>query len=405
MATKNIVPRATNEGNIGRADKKWIGGYFNNLIDLGKINFTDPTTLTIASGVVTITQSYNYIDTESSTASDDLNTISGGATGDSLYICALNTARTIVLKHGTGNILTSDGLDISLDSTEKIVQLIYNGANWIVAGSAAGGAPGSSGYSGYSGLGLSGYSGYSGISGYSGYSGQSGYSGYSGSGVSGYSGYSGSGVSGYSGYSGISGYSGYSGISGYSGYSGISGYSGYSGISGYSGYSGLSGYSGYSGSGVSGYSGYSGYSGVGDTIVVKSGDTSRLNNGLIDATGLSFSASANTSYIIDCYIRYETTSVNSGIRLSASFSGASPTEIAGQWFVNAVNGTPDGGAFNANDVTVAASASPFLTGNIANLWCLLMVGANAGTFIIRFACENNETITIKSGSVLKYRSV
>ena len=194
MATKNIVPRATNEGNIGRADKKWIGGYFNNLIDLGKINFTDPTTLTIASGVVTITQSYNYIDTESSAASDDLNTISGGVTGDSLYICALNTARTVVLKHGTGNILTSDGLDISLDNTEKIVQLIFNGANWIVAGSAAGGAPGSSGYSGYSGLGLSGYSGYSGTNGSAGIPGSpgsSGYSGYSGAGTSGYSGYSG----------------------------------------------------------------------------------------------------------------------------------------------------------------------------------------------------------------------
>lgn len=188
MATKNIVPRANGEGNIGRSGKKWIGGYFNNLVDLGKINFTDPVILTIASGIVTITQSYNYIDTESSSASDDLDTISGGVTGDSIYICAANTSRTVILKHGVGNILTSDGLDINIDNTEKIIQLIFNGSNWIVAGSASGGAVGASGYSGYSGLGLSGYSGAVGSSGSPG---TSGYSGYSGAGTSGYSGFSG----------------------------------------------------------------------------------------------------------------------------------------------------------------------------------------------------------------------
>ena len=113
------------------------------LSDLGTLNFDDATTLTIASGVITITQSYHSIDTEGAAASDDLDTINGGTAGDLLYLKAADGTHTVVLKHGTGNIVTPDGNDYSLDDANKAVALLCDSAGtWHLVGS-AGGGPGS----------------------------------------------------------------------------------------------------------------------------------------------------------------------------------------------------------------------------------------------------------------------
>jgi hypothetical protein len=97
-----------------------------------KINIVSGGELTIASGVITVTGSYHSIDTESDAASDDLDTISGGSDGDVLFAVAANDARTVVLKHGTGNIVTHNGSDYSLDTINKLALLFYTGANWLL---------------------------------------------------------------------------------------------------------------------------------------------------------------------------------------------------------------------------------------------------------------------------------
>lgn len=84
--------------------------------------------LTISGGVVTKTQSYHTIDTESDGASDDLDTINGGSEGDIIIVRAEHADRTIVLKDGTGN-LDLDA-DITLDDTNEFAILIYDGSNW-----------------------------------------------------------------------------------------------------------------------------------------------------------------------------------------------------------------------------------------------------------------------------------
>lgn len=91
-----------------------------------------PGDIVIASAAITIIESYNSVDTEGAAASDDLETISGGTAGDIIFIKAANTARTVVLKHGTGNIYANSGSDLSLDSIEKMALLIFNGTNWIL---------------------------------------------------------------------------------------------------------------------------------------------------------------------------------------------------------------------------------------------------------------------------------
>ena len=119
-----------------------IGGF--RISNLKSLNFKDATTLTISSGAITVSQSYHYVDTEGGASTDDLDTINGGMAGDILYLRSADSARTVVIKHGTGNIVTPDGSDYSLDSTDKVVALLCDGTNWhlILAGGGAAANPG-----------------------------------------------------------------------------------------------------------------------------------------------------------------------------------------------------------------------------------------------------------------------
>ncbi len=97
--------------------------------------------LTIASGVITVTKTYHTVDTESDGASDDLDTISGGTTGQILYIQANNSGRTVVVKDsqaGAANLALSG--DCTLDNDDDSLMLMYNGANWVEVACSANGA-------------------------------------------------------------------------------------------------------------------------------------------------------------------------------------------------------------------------------------------------------------------------
>jgi hypothetical protein len=101
---------------------------------------TPGTELTIASGAVTATRGYHNIDTEADAASDDLDTIAGGADGARLVLRANNAGRTVVVKDGTGNIQCAG--DMSLDNTQDTIELIYDGTltAWLEVGRSDNGA-------------------------------------------------------------------------------------------------------------------------------------------------------------------------------------------------------------------------------------------------------------------------
>jgi hypothetical protein len=93
------------------------------------LRLVDQSSVTIASGAVTVTGANAVIDTEGSASTDDLVTINGGSSGDILICTANNGARTVVLKDGSGN-LRLEG-DFSLDSeNDKIVLIKNSGGNW-----------------------------------------------------------------------------------------------------------------------------------------------------------------------------------------------------------------------------------------------------------------------------------
>lgn len=105
----------------------------------GDVRTPDDGELTISGGSITVTGAKHSVDTESDAASDDLDTINGGASGQILFLTANNTARTVVIKHNVGNIVTPSGLDIALDDTNISVLLQYDNASsqWKVIGAPA----------------------------------------------------------------------------------------------------------------------------------------------------------------------------------------------------------------------------------------------------------------------------
>ena len=107
----------------------------NNIINVnnieldGSLNLTDSTELTISAGEITKTKSYHEIDTESDAATDDLDTINGGSEGDVLVLRSTNSARTVVIMDGTGNLETNG--DFSLANVNDTITLIFDGTNWL----------------------------------------------------------------------------------------------------------------------------------------------------------------------------------------------------------------------------------------------------------------------------------
>jgi len=91
--------------------------------------------LTISSGTVTATGSCHSIDTEGDDSTDDLTNILQTNTPDGrfLFIHPQDSSRTVVVKNaagGTGQILTADGADVTLDNTNMWMVLKRTSTNW-----------------------------------------------------------------------------------------------------------------------------------------------------------------------------------------------------------------------------------------------------------------------------------
>lgn len=85
------------------------------------------TDLTIASGVITVTGSYHRVDTQSAASTDDLDTISGAATGQIVILHSVATARTVVVKHGTGNLYLDGSINFSLNNSRDCIVFLCTG--------------------------------------------------------------------------------------------------------------------------------------------------------------------------------------------------------------------------------------------------------------------------------------
>lgn len=117
-----------------------------NSLNIHALALKDATTLTIASGVITVTQEYHVIAAETGT-SDTVDTINRGFTnlavkGNTyrpLLLVYADAGDTIILSHGTGNLTLPDDTDITI--TDTIGQwLLWRGSAYYAIGAASGGA-------------------------------------------------------------------------------------------------------------------------------------------------------------------------------------------------------------------------------------------------------------------------
>lgn len=112
----------------------------------GNIAFAAQTALTISSGAVTIARNYHTIDTEGSAPSDNLDTMNGYSAGFLVFLRAASSARSVIIQHNVGNILTVTGDNITLDDEYNMVVGIYdpNLSKWILGTLGSNFAPSSS---------------------------------------------------------------------------------------------------------------------------------------------------------------------------------------------------------------------------------------------------------------------
>lgn len=93
------------------------------------VTLADGADLTIAGGVITATNSSHRVDTEALAATDDLDTINGFTNGKILVLRSVDSARTVVVKNGTGNLII--GSDFPLNNVSDRIELIGTSAGWV----------------------------------------------------------------------------------------------------------------------------------------------------------------------------------------------------------------------------------------------------------------------------------
>lgn len=118
---------------IDSADGIDVGGILlkSGSATIEKLVVFPPTELTISGGVVTATQTWHTVDTESDDATDDLNTINGYTNGQILLIQPNIATRTIIVKHGTGNISCNNHTDFTMDDDRDMILFIFDGDYWV----------------------------------------------------------------------------------------------------------------------------------------------------------------------------------------------------------------------------------------------------------------------------------
>ena len=121
------VKAIVDEDDTGAVDlPNGLGISGNGFIDLG-----EETEVTISSGVITVDRGYHQVDTESNAASDDLDTINGLADNAILVLRAASSARTVVLKDGTGNLALAGDFSLNNLQDRIVLQGTASGASEI----------------------------------------------------------------------------------------------------------------------------------------------------------------------------------------------------------------------------------------------------------------------------------
>jgi len=135
-------------------------------------------------------------------------------------------------------------------------------------------------------------------------------------------------------------------------------------------------------------------------------DLTSSTTAFADATGLSFTAAADKSYLIEFAVIFQTTNTGTGIKLGVN-GPAAPVSLAGGFVIPLTLSSNNVSNFRAYDIgTATGTVDTINADTLAVGHAIFRNGPNEGTFILRFASEVNlSQIKLRSGSVLRYRQL
>lgn len=149
--------------------------------------------------------------------------------------------------------------------------------------------------------------------------------------------------------------------------------------------------------------------GGGATNILLGSDVANSTTTLANVTGLSFTGSANTTYLVKLFGIQQSASTSTGIGLALDIPSGSVCGMASTVGTMA-------GAFNSTE-SFALTGDDALTWDTQNmraantnhpimLWAIVAVGGTGGTVQLRMRSEvGSSAVTMKAGSVLSYQQV
>lgn len=144
------------------------------------------------------------------------------------------------------------------------------------------------------------------------------------------------------------------------------------------------------------------------TYVKLSSDFTTTSTTAANVTGLEFTPSANTTYVIEGFYLLRTATTTVGARPGCAWpTGMTDGAVSFLTTSSATANLTTNGNINAS-VLVAVGGLPTTTGSYpGTMWATLVAGASpASTFRIQLASETaGTTVTMKAGSWIRYRSI
>jgi hypothetical protein len=127
-------------------------------------------------------------------------------------------------------------------------------------------------------------------------------------------------------------------------------------------------------------------------------DTSNATTAFADATGLSFTLLADTVYVFEFYLRFQSNTTTTGIGFAVN--GPSGAAVSLQTHIpTTLAASTHGSAVAYNSGTASAGVAVINTTYLATLSGVIAVASQGGTLQVRFKAETTGTVKVMAGSV------
>lgn len=139
------------------------------------------------------------------------------------------------------------------------------------------------------------------------------------------------------------------------------------------------------------------------TVKVSGSDFTTTSTSLVDITGLSFTAAANTTYEIDCWLDVINAADTTGMKVGINSTGTSPLILAQVITNNSSTAALATTSIPLNNTATVAQVAASGAEGFIHITGYVKSGTGSPTISIRVSKVTSGTATVKVGSKLSYR--